>query len=135
MRLSLRTFLLVVAATATLFGVVDNLTSGHTWFDWYRLARRGQQTEGVVTRLDPANHQTGHFSYSVDGVRYTGSDQGLEKAVGEQVTILYLPEDPAFATTAKPWGVLGWRLFGVTFLSFFAGLAALDYMRRHKGPR
>jgi hypothetical protein len=42
--------------------------------EYYRLSR-GVRTHGVVTGLEPANHQAVHYTYQVDGKTYSGAGQ------------------------------------------------------------
>src|SRR5262245_54852850 len=85
----------VFAAVAT----IQN-TRRHGWYAWYRLATAGQVVDAQIIDTDPQNHRTCVFKYAVDSVSYTSSDQGCKSAVGDQVRVTYLPDDPSFATTA-----------------------------------
>jgi hypothetical protein len=106
------------------FAIAINTTE-HGWPDWYRMLQAGVEANALVTRTEPARHQTCYFSYSVDGRRYESSDFGCaDRGVGNSVSITYLPGDPTFATTHSPREEFLFLVFAPLALALIAGVAA-----------
>ncbi len=80
--------------------------------DWYRLDRSGITVEGTITALDvdgDAWHMTYRFetAHSPDAAPQTNTQRltraAYERlAVGQPVTVMYWPDDPALAATGQP---------------------------------
>jgi hypothetical protein len=69
----------------------------------YPLAHGGIKTHATVVALEPNNHWSVHYTYSVDGKQYSGVGHGGRGgapsfealAVGEPVVVSYDPERPS----------------------------------------
>jgi hypothetical protein len=68
---------------------------------FYHLKYEGVRTTGVVTELQPGNHQAVYYSYDAGGKTYSGigkagfgNPEFCCLAVGHKITIYYLPRDP-----------------------------------------
>jgi hypothetical protein len=77
------------------------------WF--YRLAHVGVSTRGVVTALEPGNHQAVHYSYEVQGSVYSGTGWGDfgnpafgVLSVGQTGFVYYLPKEPSVSCLGYP---------------------------------
>ena len=71
------------------------------WPRYYRLVKQGVLTEGSVTRKEPKNHQTVHYSYYVGQSIYNGIGSGgngnpsfEELKIGDKVMVFHLPSNP-----------------------------------------
>jgi hypothetical protein len=79
------------------------------WRGWYELTENGRHAEATVTRVEPQNHATCSYAFTVNGVAYHGSEQSCAEAshvagehtrVGDPIQITYDPSDPSVST----WG-------------------------------
>jgi len=130
------TGLLVAGVSFTFFAIVINIQP-HGWLKWYELSHSGQGVQATITQLQPENHQTCFFRYTVDAHEYEGSDQGCHSEIGRAVAITYLPADPTFATIASPNKQLAFLLLAPALLSGLAGVfstwRAKAHLRRASG--
>jgi uncharacterized protein DUF3592 len=85
------------------------LASGGNLVHFYRLARWGVSARGVVTALEPGNHQAVHYSYEVHGNSYSGIGWGGFGnpafgllSVGQAVFVYYLPNEPSVSCIGYP---------------------------------
>lgn len=76
---------------------------------FYRLNREGIHTNGVVTNLQPANHQSVNYSFSVGGKHYSsigragfGNPEFCCLTVGQNLIVYYLPSDPRISCAGIP---------------------------------
>jgi len=105
---------------------------------FYRLAHEGVSTRGMVTALEPLNHQAVHYSYEVEG----RSDKGIGWAgygnpqfevlsINPELSVYYLPKQPSISCIGKPDRLLRNEeipiilagLIVPTFVLFVGGLA------------
>jgi hypothetical protein len=72
------------------------------WIRYYRLARHGIPTEGlVISPPDPNNHGVSSYSYAVGQQTFTATDHP-GSADGQAVTVFYLPDDPTVSCPGDP---------------------------------
>ena len=72
------------------------------WIRYYRLARHGIPTEGLVTSPpDLHNHGVSSYSYAVGQQTFTATDHP-EAAEGQAITVFYLPADPTVSCPGDP---------------------------------
>ena len=76
---------------------------------FYRLKREGVRTTGIVTRLQAANHQSVYYSFEVSGRSYSsigragfGNPEFCCLAVGQNVMVYYLPDEPFTSCLGNP---------------------------------
>ena len=69
---------------------------------FYRLKQNGIRTSGVVTQLQPSNHQSVNYSFELAGKTYSnigragfGNPEFCCLTVGQNLIVYYLPADPA----------------------------------------
>jgi hypothetical protein len=97
------------------FGALTFYWTAATWgggFDCvrqYRLLKEATQAQGVVTLREPQNHNLAHYEFEANGKRYSGTGQG-GGAVGQNVTVFYLPDDPTFSMLEKPGADLAFMI-------------------------
>jgi hypothetical protein len=96
---------LYLSLTAT-FAIWLGVTN---WGEYYRLANAGRQVRGRVVSKEADNHQAVRYSYVVDNKIYTavgragnGNPRFEDLAVGEVVSVTYLPTDPAKSALGNP---------------------------------
>ena len=99
-----------VAATAVGFGLGSiNLPRA------VALWRRGVAAEAVVTKIDPANHNTVSFAFEVEGRKYESAAQGgagkgnqplTLLAPGSVIRVYYDPRNPSIARPGQPGATL-----------------------------
>src|SRR5215472_3804075 len=76
------------------------------WIRYYRLARHGIPTEGLVTSPpDPHNHGVSSYSYAVGQQTFTATDHP-RAAEGQAITVFYLPAGPTVSCPGDPHGRL-----------------------------
>jgi len=75
----------------------------------YRRFKHGVLTQGVVTGLEPGNHQAVRYSYKVVDVTYPrtgragfGNPEFCCLAAGQNVIVYYLPESPSESCIGIP---------------------------------
>jgi hypothetical protein len=72
------------------------------WIRYYRLARHGVPTKGMVTSPpDPHNHGVSSYSYAVGQETFTATDHP-GAAEGQAITVFYLPDDPTVSCPGDP---------------------------------
>ena len=109
----------------------------------YPLVRRGVPTCGTITRREPANHNSVHYSYEVNGKTYTGVQQG---GVGDQSTaystdcvgyvVYYLPQNPQRSCIGQPGLMLTNDIVPITLAMLsFPPIALLAWRRRYPAFR
>jgi len=124
-----RAGLLNAAIVFAFFPVVMNIQA-HGWLALYRLSVSGQKTEAIVTRRQPEIHQTCYFEYTVNSLKYEGSEGGCHSEVGQAVEVTYLPSEPSFVTLKSPKGEFTFQVFAAAFMSAFAGIVGAWRERR-----
>jgi Protein of unknown function (DUF3592) len=89
--------------------LIAALASRGNLVHFYRLAHWGVSTRGVVTALEPSNHQAVHYSYEVHDSSYSGiGSGGFENpafgflSVGQAVFVYYLPNEPSVSCMGHP---------------------------------
>jgi hypothetical protein len=102
----MKKFLLLWFLSASLIAV---LASRGNLVGFYRLTHWGVSARGVVTALEPGNHQSVHYSYEVDGSSYSGIGGGGFGnpafgflSVGQAVFVYYLPNEPSVSCMGYP---------------------------------
>lgn len=73
---------------------------------FYRLAHGGVATSGTITAIEPQNHETVHYLYSVDGKSYAGEGAVESLTALRQVTVFYLPSRPDTSCLGSPQDLL-----------------------------
>jgi len=76
---------------------------------FYRLKQNGIRTSGVVTQLQPSNHQSVYYSFEVAGKTYSnigragfGNPEFCCLTVGQNLIVYYLPADPWISCSGIP---------------------------------
>ena len=76
---------------------------------FYGLKSYGVETTGIVTQLQPANHQAVYYSFEVPGSTYShigragfGHPEFRSLTVGQNVVVYYLPDDPSRSCLGNP---------------------------------
>jgi Protein of unknown function (DUF3592) len=77
-----------------------------TWPQLIRLASVGRRATAIVTQLDLSNHSECWFTYHVDGHALSGSASCPVTHVGQDMTVIYDPSDPAVLSLDSPLGAL-----------------------------
>jgi hypothetical protein len=114
------------------FLVAFNAVANHGMIDWFRTSRFGQQANAVVSRTERQNHATCYFTYTIASRQYESSDSECDTNIGQVITVMYLPSDPAFATVQSPQSNLAFVTFVPFGMSALAGiLAAIRTGRRN----
>lgn len=92
-----------LAISILLSSIDDNL------FRFYHLKHEGVRTNGVVTKLEPGNHQAVYYSYEAAGEIHSGSGMaGFGNPefcclrVGQKVIVYYLRTSPATSCIGIP---------------------------------
>lgn len=90
----------------------------------YHLAESGLQTTGIVTAIEPENHQIVRYKYSVSGKDYSGSGHGgrgnpafANITIAQVVIVFYDPQKPETSTLGYPQQHLKVNLAGVIFVA------------------
>jgi hypothetical protein len=96
----------------------------HGWLDWYRITEKGARTPAIVTGRNRAVHDSCRFEFHVESRTYSGSQPGCGLEVGMTAEVVYLPDDPSFATLRPPGSELLVRLIGPLALAGFAGIVS-----------
>jgi hypothetical protein len=73
---------------------------------FYRLARDGVATSGTITAIEPQNHSTVRYAYSVDGKSYAGEGQLGFLHTLREATVFYLPDRPYISCLGSPQDLL-----------------------------
>src|SRR5258708_1108352 len=76
---------------------------------FYQLAKKGLPTEGVVTDLQPRNHQAVNYRFELAGRTYSnigragfGNPEFCCLTVGQKLIVYYLPDDPTISCSGIP---------------------------------
>jgi hypothetical protein len=108
---------------------------------FYRLRRIGVMASGVVTDLQPGNHQAVYYSYEVAGKAFSGIGRaGFGNPefccirVGQTVIVYYLPHDPSESCVGLPNELIKNEVppivgAGITFPLFAMAVYASRYPR------
>ncbi len=103
------------------------------------LAANSRTTAGVVTSVEPNNHQRVHVSYSVEGRSQEIAWDGFSSvAVGQAMVVYYRPGDSSDASLLWPKDGLAWATLQLAILSLLFGLVATYFvvvLRQHFGRR
>lgn len=82
--------------------IFATITGSVSWIRYYRLVRQGIPTEGLVTSWpDPQNHSFSTYSYKVGSQTFTTKGYP-DAAVGQKITVFYLPYDPGVNCPGDP---------------------------------
>ena len=136
----MKKFLLLWLLGAFLIAV---LASRGNLFRFYRLARWGVSARGVVTALEPGNHQAVHYSYEVDGSSFSwigwgdfGNPAFGFLSVGQVVFVYYLPNEPSVSCMGYPDQLLMNEEVPIILAAiFFPPLALLAWRFRYPSFR
>jgi uncharacterized protein DUF3592 len=108
---------------------------------YYAFETRGLKTEGRIIELQPQNHRAVVYRYQVDGRGFTGSGRAGdvyrefdELRVGQEIPVIYDPDDVSISCMGDPQRQLSSRLRGTAFLSAMPSLAMIILMIR-KGAK
>lgn len=91
------------AATWLVLAVGTMLFLGsRNWWNYYRLSKRGVQTQGAVVSREP--HMEVRYSYRVGETTHTATGRPINEnlATGAPVTVVYLPYEPTVSACAAP---------------------------------
>jgi hypothetical protein len=109
----------------------------------YSLVRRGVPTCGTVTGREPANHNSVHYFYEVDGKTYVGVQQG--GAGGQSAdystdcmgyVVYYLPQNPQRSCIGQPGPMLTNEIVPITLAMLsFPPIALFAWRRRYPAFR
>jgi hypothetical protein len=109
--------------------------AGHFIFDSSEvssLVTRGNPVYGMVTTKDRENHGTIGYIYTINGHQYSGTGHDGsgnpdfdEIAVGQQVTVIYDPENPEKSFLGYPQDQLAANNTGVLFATFVFSVMSL----------
>lgn len=103
----------------TFYWTVATWGAGFDWVRQYRLLKEATQAQGIVTSREPENHNLAHYEFEANRQRYSGTGQG--GAVGQTVTVFYLPDDPTFSMLKNPGDDLAFMIIAPLLLSTIAG--------------
>lgn len=105
--------------------IIVVIVAGSDAIFYYKLLRHGVTTSGTVTAKEPQNHATVRYSYYVNSEAYQGAGSAgfgtpsfEEISVGDEVLVVYMPNDPSVSCLGHPKGLLKDDLT-------FVGLAAI----------
>jgi hypothetical protein len=100
--------------------------------EYWELSHRSVSTRGVVTRLEPRNHQAVHYSFEVAGRSYErvgraefGNPQFGFLSVGQPVFVYYLPENPYVSCMGYPADLLKNEEVSIFLASFIMPIFVL----------
>jgi hypothetical protein len=103
------------------------------------LAANSQTTTGVVTSVEPNNHQSVHVTYSAEGRSQEIAWGGFPSAaVGQAMVVYYRPGDSSDASLVWPKDLLADATLQLTIVSLLFGLVATYFvvaLRRGVAPR
>ena len=89
------------------------------------LAANSQTTSGVVTAVEPSNHQGVRVTYSAAGRSHELAWDGIPSAaVGQPMVVYYLQSDPTEASLLWPRDLLFQATLQLAILSVLSGLVA-----------
>jgi predicted neutral ceramidase superfamily lipid hydrolase len=93
------------------------------------LAANSQTTTGVITSVEPNNHQSVHVSYSAEGRSQEIAWDGFPSAsVGQAMVVYYRPGDSSDASLVWPRDLLVFATVQLTVLSLLFGLVATYFV-------
>jgi len=133
-----RKYLLIVAVWLALtgFSAVVGFLIINPMQD-FDLSRRGVKTRGVVTILEPKNHEIVRYRYAVSGRDYEGSGHGgrgnaafSNMTIGQDVIVFYDPTKPEISTLGYPERHLTVNLAGVVFVAIAIPLVVVWTLAR-----
>jgi hypothetical protein len=86
------------------------------------LAKRNVRTTGVVTGLQPRNHDRIEYMFVVSGAEYRGHGTGAHiTRIGDKVTVYYLPDNPSNNLALDPQQAAGGAIGALAFSLFLSG--------------
>jgi hypothetical protein len=106
----------------TFFTIVPNLV-GHSWLAWYKMSKIGRQTDAIITKLEPENHNGCRFDYVINMKRYDGWASGCAQyGLGSALKITYFPDDPSFSTAKEAQSKLLFLVLAPFLMSAIGGI-------------
>jgi hypothetical protein len=82
----------------------------------WELRQAAATTSGVVTTVDPRDHDRATYRYRVNGTEYTNSEVASFHRKGETVTVYYSPRRPWVCALTEPEPAFRENLKGTLFL-------------------
>jgi len=101
---------LIWIGTATVFGLLFTALDYPNQRTWTALDERGVHATATVTRTEPNNHDTVHYSFVVAGRTYADSaanahspnPSAADLRVGDRIQIVYDRTDPGVSCACEP---------------------------------
>ena len=114
---------IATAITAFTFYAIAMNVATPGWYSWYEMSMNGQMTEATITKVQPEVHQNCYFRYEVKGKQYDGFSSGCSHlSIGQEMSVMYLPNNPSVVTTKEPKGELFFMVLAPLLLSSVAGV-------------
>jgi hypothetical protein len=99
---------------------------------FYRLKEEGVRAKGMVTKLEPGNHQSVYYSFVLSGRIYSGigragfgNPEFCCLTVGQSLIVYYLPSDPFVSCSGVPLELIRNELPPIVLAGFFFPLFAM----------
>lgn len=122
-QLSRRTIIFIIIAVIIWLVTVPIRLIGSNCLEYYHLQHHGVATKAHVTLLEPNNHQSVHYTYTVKTVEYSGTGRAgfgnpefNSLSPGMELEAYYLPSSPKISCLGTPHALLSND--AVPFLAF-----------------
>jgi hypothetical protein len=109
--------------------------------DFYRLKHEGVRINGVVTKLDPGDHQAVYYKYEVAGSIYTGigragfgNPEFCCVTIGENVVVYYVRAKPSKSCIGIPDVLIKNDIVPIAFAAITFPIFAI-FMYSYRIPR
>ncbi len=108
-------------------------SSGHGWYDYYRLTQNGAIASAAVTDVQPKNHCRLDYVFSINSVDYKGRDTACSADIGNTVSVTYLLVDPSVSCLGSARTKLNNELVSFVLIGlFFPPFVIWSWRRRRE---